>query len=136
MRAVLDPNVIVSAILSRRGKPAKILSEWLGGAFELIVSPKLIAELERVPTYPKIRKHIAEDEAAELVDLLLRLASQTTDPEELPAEWSADPGDDYLIALAQGESSVLVSGDTHLLKLAKSLPVYSPRDFLELIESS
>lgn len=39
MRAVLDPNVLVSALLSPTGTPARIVLAWAEGRFELVVSP-------------------------------------------------------------------------------------------------
>ncbi|HUP69036.1 MAG TPA: hypothetical protein VM142_04385 [Acidimicrobiales bacterium] len=47
---------------------------------------------------------------------------------------SADPKDDYLIALASASQAVIVSGDRHLLDLGDDLPVYSPAAFLAIIE--
>jgi predicted nucleic acid-binding protein len=41
--------------------------------------------------------------------------------------------DDYLIALAESQRAVLVSGGAHLLDLSARIPVRSPRDFLELL---
>lgn len=134
MRAVLDPNVVVSAVLSSQGTPARVLIEWLGGGFELLISEKLIRELERVLSYPRIRKRITEEEAQELIELLVRRALHAADPPEPPSKPSSDPGDDYLIALAEAQSAVLVSGDGHLLKLSRDLPIYSPKDFLNLIK--
>jgi predicted nucleic acid-binding protein len=55
------------------------------------------------------------------------------DPDEEPPVRSEDPGDDYLIALAAAERAVLVSGDKHLLALADRIPVYSPREFIDLV---
>jgi predicted nucleic acid-binding protein len=55
------------------------------------------------------------------------------DPTDTPPRRSQDPDDDYLIALAASHKSALVSGDQHLLALTKELPVYSPRELLELI---
>ena len=49
---------------------------------------------------------------------------------------STDSGDDYLVALAAEQRAALVSGDRHLLDLKGRIPVYSPRNFLELIEGS
>lgn len=40
-----------------------------------------------------------------------------------------------LIALAERERAALVSGDNHLLDLRGTIPVYSPREFLELVEA-
>lgn len=54
MRAVLDPNVLIAGLLSRTGAPAQLMTRWLGGEFELVVSDRLLDELERAFTYPKI----------------------------------------------------------------------------------
>ena len=52
---------------------------------------------------------------------------------EAPAARSGDPGDDYLLALAQAERAVLVTGDQHLLALAGELPIHTPRAFLDAL---
>ena len=135
MRAVLDPNVLISALLAPAGSPAKALRAWLHGAYELIVSPLLLTELERALAYPKLRARVTSQEAAELLDLLRRLAEVLPDPESWSGIGSPDPGDDYLIALAATAGALLVSGDSHLLRLSGKLPVCSPAAFLERIGS-
>ena len=129
MRAVLDPNVLISALLSPTGVPAALLMRWLGGEFELVVSALLLAELDRALAYPKLRTRIADDEAQAFVDLLRRTATMADDP-AAPVRRSRDPGDDYLLALAESAVAILVTGDQDLLDV-KGLPVRSPRAFLE-----
>ena len=133
MRAVLDPDVIVSALISPQGAPAKILREWLDGGYDLVVSPLLLAELERVLGYPKLRERVSKAEARELIELLRRGADMRADPSHVPPVRSADPGDDYLIVLASASQAVLVSGDRHLLSLSPDLPVYASARFLQVI---
>lgn len=135
MRAVLDPNVIISALLSPSGAPARLLQAWLYGRFELIISPRLLAELERALAYPKLRKRIALDEGHRIVEWLAKTAIFAGDPSEPPPTRSPDPGDDYLLALAAGEQAALVSGDEHLLGLAGDLPVFTPARFLGILEA-
>ncbi|MBJ7331919.1 MAG: putative toxin-antitoxin system toxin component, PIN family [Solirubrobacteraceae bacterium] len=137
MRAVLDVNVHVSALLSRGGAPAALLRLWLEGRFELLVSPLLLHELTRTLTYPKLRKRIAADQATDYVHLLARSATTCTDAPAEARFRSEDPADDYLIGLAASERALLVSGDAHLLALeAQLVPVYPPRAFLELLDVS
>jgi len=136
MRAVLDPNVIISAVLSRGGTPATLLRAWLDGGYELVVSPALLAELERVLGYPKIACRVSASEARELLNVLRLQAEFLDDPDDVPAVRSPDPDDDYLIALAQAGTAVIVSGDTDLQCLADRIPVYSPTDFLALLAHS
>jgi uncharacterized protein len=130
VRAVLDPNIHIAALLSRSGAPAQIVSRWLAGEFELVVSETLLAELERALTYPKLRARISTAEEAEFVALLRHAAILAADT-PTPAQRSSDPGDDYLLALAEQERAVLVSGDQHLLTLAGNLPILTARAFLE-----
>ena len=134
MRAVLDVNVIVSAVLSRSGTPARVLSAWSQGAFDLVVSPKLLAELARVLEYPKIREHVVPDEALSLVDWLERSSTIIDDPTDPPPIASPDPDDDYLIGLAAHAQAMLVTGDDHLLGLAADVPIVSPADFRALLD--
>jgi putative PIN family toxin of toxin-antitoxin system len=134
VKAVVDPNVIISALLSPGGAPAEVLRAWIDGDYELIASPKLLGELGRALRYPKLRARVNAREAAELVDLLRREAELFDDPVAATAVRSPDPGDDYLIALAASARAAIVSGDGHLLGLAEQLPVYSPAELLALVD--
>jgi putative PIN family toxin of toxin-antitoxin system len=134
VRAVLDVNVLIAALLSPSGAPAEVVSRWLGGEFELVVSDNLLAELERALAYPKLRARIAPEDAAEFVSFLGRAAMHVPDP-PAPPRRSRDPGDDYLLVLAESESAIVVSGDEHLLELADRLPIRSARVFLEMLET-
>jgi uncharacterized protein len=133
VRAVLDTNILIAALLSREGAPAQIVSGWLAGEFELVVSESPLAELERALAYPKLRTRIAQTDADEFVSLLRHSAILAPDPSPPPTR-SADSGDDYLIALAESSHAVLVTGDQHLLELANGLPIRTARSFLASIE--
>lgn len=137
VRAVLDPNVLVAAVLSRGGTPAALLRAWLDGAFELVVSPLLLDELERVLRYPKIAARVGPPEAGELMAMLRRQAELVADPDPHsvggPVVSSPDPDDDYLIFLARVGTAVLVSGDSDLTGLAGRIPVYTPAAFRDLL---
>jgi len=134
VRAVLDPNIVIAALLSPQGAPANIISRWLNGEFELVVSELLLDELERALTYPKLLTRVGSAEAAAFVALLRRRARIAPDPGSAPRR-SADRGDDYLRALAESERAVLVSGDRHLLDLAEEFPIQSARAWLDALES-
>ena len=52
--AVLDANVIVSAILTGTGPPGQVLEAWRAERFSLLTAPAILDEIERVLKYPKI----------------------------------------------------------------------------------
>ena len=135
MRAVLDVNVVISGLLSRSGAPAGLLSAVDDGAFEAVASPKLLAELARALAYPKLRRHIPQDDADAILHWFANTATVLPDPSQPPPARSQDADDDYLIALASAHRAALVSGDNHLLALASAIPVFAPREFLALIAS-
>ncbi|MCL4449473.1 MAG: putative toxin-antitoxin system toxin component, PIN family [Actinobacteria bacterium] len=136
MRAVVDVNVIISALLNRNGTPAKVIQAWLQGIFEIVVSLKLLEELERALKYKKLQKYIKMSEIAELIEFFRLEGSLVEDPQESLPISSKDPDDDYIISLALSTQSVIVSGDSHLLALSDEIPVYSPIDFLERLLTS
>jgi len=136
VRVVLDPNVLISALLTPRGESARILVALRDGAFELIVSPMLLAELRTVLLRPKFRPYVTVDEVDTFVDLIRREGHIVDDPPHAGPGLSEDPGDEYLIDLARvARADALVSGDPHLLRLRAQLPVRGTRAFVESLGS-
>lgn len=129
-RAVLDPGVLVSALITPTGNAAKVLRAAREGDFDLLVSRLLLDELESVLRRDKFRRYLDLDDVAAGIRLLLDEGQLVPDPPGPPPVRCADPDDDYLIALAHRQEAALVSGDGHLLALAGSIPVFSPSEFL------
>lgn len=119
-----DSEVIEEAL--RR----ELVSRWLTGDFELVVSEELLSELGRALAYPKLRTRVPADDAEQLVARFRLLGSMAPDPPK-PLRWSSDAGDDYLFALAESTRALVISGDQHVLRLADELPVRSARQLLE-----
>lgn len=130
MRAVVDVNVLISATLSARGPSAEVIRRCRDGAFELVVSELLIAELTRALAYPKIRKRVQADNAVAFTSWVRDHGTLADDPPDPPSVRSPDPDDDYLLGLAISRRAYLVTGDQHLLELAAELPILTPVEFL------
>ena len=114
MRAVVDVNVLISAALSARGSSAEVLRGARDGAFELVVSELLIAELTGALAYPKLSKRIPTEKAVAFVSWVTDHDTRRG-PLDPALVRSPDPGDDYLLALAISRRAFLVTGDQHLL---------------------
>lgn len=134
MRAVLDPNVLISALIAPAGTPATLVASWLSGRFELVVSERLLGELERALTYPKLRRRVDAGRAASFLALLRHSVVARPDRPEPPRR-APDADDDYLLALAEESRAILVSGDRLLVGLADRFPVRTPRDFLDALDA-
>lgn len=133
-RAVVDPGVLVSALISSKGSPAQLVLAWRGGAFELVVSSLLLDELREVLVRPKFRRYFEPEDIEEYLALLGQ--AETVDDPTGPIERvSADRDDDYLVALAEkAKVEIIVSGDRHLLELRRAgLKIVGATHFLEML---
>jgi putative PIN family toxin of toxin-antitoxin system len=133
LRAILDANILVSAVLSRTDAPARLVELWLDGAFELVVSELLLEEVERTLASPRLAARIDAGDAGRLVALLRAQGELVPDPNGEPPLRSADPDDDYLLALAAAERAPIATGDRHLLALADVAPVLTARELLDAL---
>jgi len=95
----------------------------------MIVTPTLVAELTDVLGREKFSAHAAEGRAAAFVAALLDRAEMVPDVVPSPSR-TADPDDDYLLAIAEARAAdAVVSGDRHVLEATSSqLPVVTPRE--------
>lgn len=135
MRIVLDTNVLISSLFKKESTSAQILALWEQQAVELLISSEGLAEIERVLTYPKVRKRLvySDDEVQDFVSLLNR-AGTNIRPDPMTPLVEADPDDDQFVALAlTGRAQYLISGDGHLLDIGRvgDLQIVTPRIFLD-----
>ena len=132
LRVVLDPGVLVSAILSRSGPPSRILDAWRDGEFDLLVSPLLLDELEDVLLRPRFVEYATSEQVRAYVDGLAVEGVAFDDPGD-PPRVTRDPDDDYLFALAVAAGAdFLVSGDKHIASVPDPpCAVLSPRALLD-----
>jgi uncharacterized protein len=110
MRVILDTNVLLSAFIRVDSNPYKVVQAWIDGRFELVSSAAQIEELARVSRYPRIRELIGPAEIGWLVN---RIRDRALMIERFPKlDVSPDPGDNFLLGMAQAsKSEFLVTGD-------------------------
>jgi putative PIN family toxin of toxin-antitoxin system len=137
MRIVLDANVLVSAVLSSDGAPARILEAWRAEQFDVVISNAIVEEIDRVLHYPKIiRRHRwPEEHLQRFLDDLAHLAIMTPGELTLAAIANDPPDNRYLECAVEGEAAYIVSGDEDLLLLGiyQGIRIITPRQFLDLL---
>jgi putative PIN family toxin of toxin-antitoxin system len=137
IRAVLDANVFVSALLSPKGLPSKILAVWRAERFHLVTSPAILEEIGRVLQYPKIalRHRWPRERIRLFMEDLARLAILTPGERTLDVI-AEDPSDNrYLECAVEGDADYIGSGDQHLLQLVtyEKIRVLTPSEFLTVL---
>jgi len=113
LRAVLDTNVLISAIISD-GKPRELLKKGTANQFSIVTSNLILKELITVLRRPKFKT--PEDEIQKIIIALLR-SSEVIKVKSKFTEVKEDPKDDMIINTAyDGHADVIVTGDKHLLE--------------------
>lgn len=138
IRALLDANVLISAAIRPSGPPGQIVTALLARqAFELVLSPAIVAEVEKALGLPKIRRYLREPDEAHLwLADLVAVADLVTDTGRVHGV-CRDPDDEaVLAAAAAARVEAIVTGDHDLLTLAEheGIAIVTPRAFLDLIK--
>ena len=116
MRAVLDTNVLISALIIGR-KPRKLMNALLGARHTLILSEHIVAEFSLVSSHDKIKRYVDDDDVASFLGAVLSRATFAVPKGTVQVLGDAD--DDVLDAARAGDADILVTGDKHLLELGK-----------------
>ena len=138
MRAVLDTNVVVSALLWG-GTPELILQRARAGELQLATSPALIAELAGILNRRKFAAKLAQSNSspAEVVALYTQLA-HTIEADAPAPSALRDPDDAAVLACAlAARADCIVSGDDDLLTLGsyQGIPILSAAQCLQRLDA-
>lgn len=138
IKAVLDTNVLVSALLRPLGKPAQIL-EQQPSRFELFLSEAILAETLEVLQRKRIqKKDPITKQAIEAFIIRLRNASIMVIVVDIENIITTDPPDNLVLACAvQSNADYLVSGNLHFINLKeyRNVKMVTPAQFLEILKS-
>ncbi len=138
MRAVVDTNVLVRALIKPQGSVGPVLLRLRRGDYVLLYSQPLLEELVDVLNRPRIRqKYRLTDQDIETVFGLVLLRGEAIVPQRRIAA-CRDPRDDKFLEVAvEGIADVIVSGDEDLLVLHPfaGIPVVSPGAFLNMLDA-
>ena len=131
MKVLLDTNVLFAAFVTH-GVCAGLYEECLLQA-EIVVSKHILTELaEKLVSKGKFTK----SDARRVVRAVGKDAKFVS-PMPLPKPICRDADDDWVLATAAaGEVDVIVTGDKDLLVLKRflSIPIVTPRGFLEFLQ--
>ncbi len=136
--AVLDTNVLVSALILPSSLPARLLRRALAREFILILSESILQELARVLVRPKMaQRYATTPERAAAFEAVLRdvalLVPGAVRVEAVPG----DADDNHVVACAvEGRAEFIVSGDEHLRSLGQyqSVRIVSPAQFAATLD--
>jgi len=116
-RAVLDTNVVLSALLFSQGRLTRLRLEWRQASFHPLVSKATAAELMRTLTYPKFKLTVEEQREllADYLPYCTPVAMPAKSPRTPPCRDAFDVP--FLQLAVVGDADYIVTGDRDLLSL-------------------
>jgi putative PIN family toxin of toxin-antitoxin system len=137
MRAVVDTNILIRAVIRPRGTVGLVLLRLRQGEYILLHSRSLLEELVDVLNRPRIRdKYRLTDQDIQTVLGVILLRGEAVTATERTAA-CRDPKDDKFLEVAvAGKADVIVSGDEDLLTLHPyaGIPIVAPSAFLRMLD--
>jgi putative PIN family toxin of toxin-antitoxin system len=139
LRVVVDTNVLVSSVISKKGAPALLMQAWADRLFDLVIPEAIIAEIKRVLSEDRLKQafNISDDRITHLVELLRINSILVPGSAAVAGAVPADPSDEmFLSAALEGNVDVIVSGDKGLLEIGsfRGIAIITPRQFLDRIQ--
>jgi putative PIN family toxin of toxin-antitoxin system len=137
--AVLDVNVIISAVLGALDFSRQVIDALRAGRFVAVTSTGIMSEVETKLRLPRIsrRYHLTELDVAWALELLTTFAQVVTVPEHERLVVTGDPEDDGVLATGRlARAAYLVTGDRGLLQLGAyaGMTIVTPREFVTILD--
>jgi uncharacterized protein len=138
---VIDANIILSAAINQAGLPNQLLDMLFSRrAFELIVSPAIIAEWYECVSRKSIQKATKSSESQLQTFIASIVAFSTVLSDSTTAQGLCrDPKDDmYISAALDATANFIVTGDYDLLDLAavETIAIITPRQFYNWLQGA
>ena len=138
MRAVIDTNVLIAALLWR-GPPHALLEQLRAGTMTLVSSPALLAELAEVIGRAKFDAILVQSNTSRERALAeVRQLADVVEPLPLAHPVCRDPDDDHVLALAlAAKAELIVSGDNDLrsMKSFENIAIVAPAEAVTMIQA-
>jgi len=133
MRAVLDTNTVISALLFS-GIASRLVAVWQLGAFRPLLSKEILDEYVRVMAYPKFELSPAEIRAL-IEEEILPFVDTIRVRKRLRPPLSDQDDHKFLECAVAGQAEYLVTGDKELRALGtyRGVTILNIAEFLSLL---
>ena len=132
MRAVIDTNILVSALLTPSGVSAQLIAGIRGQTLIPVVSQSILAEYAEVLNRPKFG--FANDRVASLLEDMKGLALFMM-PRPIPLQNLPDPDDAPFIAAARTAGCVIITGNSKHFPPETGVEILSPTEALARLQA-
>lgn len=135
IKAVIDTNVFISALLCKGKTSHKIYKSFIDGKFTPVISLAIFEEIVDVISRPSLNKLFNANEVERLKDLIKTDAIFVLPRQKVRV--CRDDKDNIIIEAAiTAKADCIVSGDNDLLMLNQycGIPIISPGKFLKMLE--
>jgi len=120
LSVIFDTNALLPLLVGFTRRAKALRQAWQARRFELFITPQTLTEVEKVLTYPRVRRNYAltRSEVNAVVETLKGRARLLPGSYEGVTSVQADEADNVFLAAAlESGAHYLVTQDAHLLNL-------------------
>jgi putative PIN family toxin of toxin-antitoxin system len=137
VRAVVDTNILVRAVIRPLGSVRPVLDAFRAGAYQLVYSESTLGEFVSVIRRPRIQRKygVTNEEIDDVFLAILNQGSRVVPQRQITV--CCDPKDNMVLeAAVAGNADVIVSGDMDLLVLNpfEGISIVGPSAFLRMLQ--
>ena len=138
IRAIIDTNVLVSALYSNRGAAFELVRRLYDGEFKAVVSVPMALEYESILIKKHVPERFSEDEIKGFVDSICSIA----DHQNIFYLWRPflnDAYDDHVLELTLASGcKYIITYNLKDFRAAESLGIeaITPYDFIKILEGT
>ena len=130
LKAVIDTNILVSALLTPSGSPARVIDHVLNGNVILCYDSRIIAEYQEVLLRPKFE--FDKRAVKHVIDFLIRSGISIVPAPIL--DTFEDEDDKVFYEVAKSARAYLVTGNKK--HFPKDSIIFAPQEFLSIVDNS
>lgn len=130
LKVVIDTNILVSALLTPSGSPARVIDHVLNGNVILCYDSRIIAEYQEVLLRPKFE--FDKRAVKHVVDFLIRSGISIVPAPIL--DTFEDEDDKVFYEVAKSARAYLVTGNKK--HFPKDSITFAPQEFLSIVDNS
>ncbi|MDO8428457.1 MAG: putative toxin-antitoxin system toxin component, PIN family [Candidatus Diapherotrites archaeon] len=135
VRVVLDTNIVVSALIEKRGYPAEIFRKLISEEIECFTSQEILDEIEDVFKRTEIVSRTLQADRESILTNFKIYAQWISIKTKVKTVLEDSDDDKFIECALDAKADFIVSGDRHLLKLKefKGIKIIKAKEFIDTI---
>ena len=133
LKLVIDTNVFISSLISKKGSPRKILDIVFDNKVDFFISAKILDEYKRVLSYKKLERFIKKEDREKLLTFIEKHAYFVV-PQRTFKIIKDEDDNMFLDCAVESKADYIITGNTNDFTMSEfmDIKILTPTEFIML----